>query len=386
MKVKAFSRVSSRTLDLITNLRGWRTDRKLLVIESDDWGAIRMPGLKAYESLLKYGFPVDCSPYDRLDCLETEDDLQALFNLIDAHRDASGRPAIFTFNTVMGNPDFEAIKRDGYSRFHHLHFFDSYEEYNGERLESVWRDAMENKLMRPQFHGREHINSVLWLKDLAAGNKETRLAFKHRFCGLNTQTGSPYQKHYRAAYWPDSLEHLNEISRIVVDGLDQFKHTFGYSSKTFIACNYVWPDALETLLAEYGVEMLQGQRGQICPDPEQNGKPHIRRHFTGQMNGLGQLYSVRNVLFEPHSDSTVDWVDKACKQISNAFLLRKPAVMTTHRVNYVSGMSTTNRDRNLGFLQQLLSRLKSRWPTIEFTTSDELARAMKSDSRNTYSH
>jgi len=27
----------------VANIPGWRTDRKIVVIESDDWGAIRMP-------------------------------------------------------------------------------------------------------------------------------------------------------------------------------------------------------------------------------------------------------------------------------------------------------------------------------------------------------
>ena len=30
------------------NLRGWKTNRKIVVIESDDWGSIRMASLKSY--------------------------------------------------------------------------------------------------------------------------------------------------------------------------------------------------------------------------------------------------------------------------------------------------------------------------------------------------
>ena len=62
--------VKSATLRLATNLRGWKTRRKLLVIESDDWGAIRMPGPEAWARLLKAGIRVDRSRYDSLDCLE----------------------------------------------------------------------------------------------------------------------------------------------------------------------------------------------------------------------------------------------------------------------------------------------------------------------------
>ena len=37
------------------NLRGWKTNRKIVVIESDDWGSIRMASLKSYTNLLKIG-------------------------------------------------------------------------------------------------------------------------------------------------------------------------------------------------------------------------------------------------------------------------------------------------------------------------------------------
>ena len=131
-----------------------------------------MPGPKTYEQLLKAGIPVDSSPYDRLDCLENRDDFQALMNVIDAHRDASGRPAIFTFNTVMGNPDFDAIEADQFRRFHHQHLFESYQQYYGEDMEPDWRAAMEAKLIQPQFHGREHLNVPLWMRDLQAGHQK----------------------------------------------------------------------------------------------------------------------------------------------------------------------------------------------------------------------
>ncbi|NTW32234.1 MAG: hypothetical protein HGB12_06370 [Bacteroidetes bacterium] len=34
-----------------SNIPGWRTDRKILVIESDDWGSIRMPSKETYSGL-----------------------------------------------------------------------------------------------------------------------------------------------------------------------------------------------------------------------------------------------------------------------------------------------------------------------------------------------
>jgi hypothetical protein len=376
--VPSLADIKSATLRLATNLRGWRTRRKLLVIESDDWGAIRMPNRRVWERLLAAGIRVDKSIYDSLDCLENYKDLEALMNVIDSHSDSGGRPATFTFNTVMGNPDFTAIHCDGFARFHHQHLFESYRHYHGEDLEPIWRKAIATNLIRPQLHAREHLNTPLWLRDLRAGHRETRLAFEENFYGLKTRTGSPLQKNYLAAYWPESWEQLREITEIARNGVKKFEDTFGYRPKSFIGCNYVWPEALEEELAQLGVKLLQTQRGRIQPDPQCNGATSIRRHYTGQMNQHGQHYSVRNVLFEPYLDKAADWADRALAEITQAFRLGRPAIICSHRINFVSGMDLANRDRSLRQLDRLLTAVRRRWPEVEFTTSDELSDKMTS--------
>lgn len=347
-----------------------------MVFESDDWGAIRMPSRSAWELLISKGIRVDESRYDSLDCLETGSDFSSLMNLLASHRDEAGRPAKFTLNCVMGNPDFEAIEAAEFQDFFHQHFFDSYRQYSKEDLEPAWRDGIREALIRPQFHAREHLNSSLWMRDLRAGQPQTRAAFDARFYGLKTLTGSTRQKNYLAAYWPESRDELQEITSNVSEGLDLFRQTFGFRSNTFIGCNYVWPDALEKHLSELGVRLLQTQRGRTQPDPEQDGKTMVRRHYTGQKNQYGQHYSVRNVLFEPYLDDSFDWAERALGQIRQAFRFNRPAVVCSHRINYVSGMSLRHRDRSLAQLDTLIRTLRIKWPGVEFLTSDELAELM----------
>ena len=375
----SLGQLKSATLGLITNLRGWKTPRKLLVIESDDWGAIRMPGPEAYQQLLKAGIPVDRSRYDSLDCLENRNDFQALMSVIDDHRDVSGRPATFTFNTVMGNPDFEAIERDDFECFHHQHLFESYRHYHDEDLEDDWHEAIDAGFIRPQFHAREHLNSPLWLSDLQAEHREARLAFRYHFYGLKTQTGSRRQKNYLAAHWPDSFQHLDAVRQIADDGLAQFRETFGYHSTTFTACNYIWPEELEPFMADHGVKLLQTQRGHVQPDPQRGGAISVRRHYTGQMNRHGQRYGVRNVLFEPYLDRNTDWAARALSEISQSFRLNRPAIICSHRINYVGGMDMGHRNRSLKYLDRLLAGVRQRWPEVEFVTSETLQQLMESE-------
>lgn len=371
----ALDQLKDTTLNLATNLRGWKTRRRLLVIESDDWGATRMPGRDAWKKLIDAGIRVDLCRYDSLDCLENRDDFQALMNVIDRHLDASGRPATFTFNTVMGNPDFDAIEREAFERFHHQHFFEAYQHYYGEDLESDWKRAMQAGLICPQFHGREHLNVPLWMRDLKAGQHETRLAFRHRFYGLTTKTSSVRQVNYLAAFWAESAADLQSAFQRLADGLLLFRRTFGYSSRTFIACNYILPEQAQAVLQDHGVLMLQGQRGQFVPRGEGSGG-RVERVFTGKYSAGGLLRTVRNVRFEPFEDDSANCVGSALKQIQQSFACRKPAIVSSHRVNYVSGMNLKHRDRSLRSLDSLLSQVRRRWPDVEFLSSDQLLEEM----------
>jgi hypothetical protein len=54
-------------------------------------------------------------------------------------------------------------------------------------------------------------------------------------------------------------------------------------------------------------------------------------------------------------------------QIGAAFF-EKPAVITSHRINFCGSLHTENRDRNLKLLHQLLSEITKRWSTWSLQT------------------
>ena len=57
------------------NARGWKTNHKYLIIESDDWGAIRMPSKSTYNLFIEKKIPVNNLHIDKYDSLESEEDL-----------------------------------------------------------------------------------------------------------------------------------------------------------------------------------------------------------------------------------------------------------------------------------------------------------------------
>jgi hypothetical protein len=132
------STIVNRALDSFANIRGWRTNRHLIVFESDDWGAIRMRDTATMKAMTKMGLRLPHSAYNRFDCLEFRRDLEALFNVLEDNRSNRYKPPIFTFNTVMGNPHFQRIKENNFTRFFHENLFQSYQRYHGEDLRAYW--------------------------------------------------------------------------------------------------------------------------------------------------------------------------------------------------------------------------------------------------------
>ena len=104
------------------NMFGWRTDRHLVVIESDDWGSIRMPSKTVYDEFLRHGVRVDRDPYCKYDSLATSSDLERLFEVLCSVKDKNGNPAIITANTLSANPVFEKIEASGYKEYYYEPF------------------------------------------------------------------------------------------------------------------------------------------------------------------------------------------------------------------------------------------------------------------------
>lgn len=89
------------------------------------------------------------------------------------------------------------------------------------------------------------------------------------------------------------------------------------------------------------------------------------------------MYTVRNVCFEPFANKTSDWVDIALNQIRDSFFWGKPAIISTHRINYVSNMSIDHRDNSLLRLQELIKNILPKWPSVEYRSTDELINYIK---------
>jgi hypothetical protein len=116
------------------NLRGWKTKRKIVVIESDDWGSIRMPSKEVVELFKTKNYPLEINKFTLFDGLERQVDLEELFKVLESHKDKNGNNPVVTACSVVANPDFEKIKKSNFKEYffeqlnetYKLYAFDSY--------------------------------------------------------------------------------------------------------------------------------------------------------------------------------------------------------------------------------------------------------------------
>ena len=355
----------------LTNSRGWSTNRKIVVFESDDWGSIRTPSLSVLTKLRKDGYAVESCNYMLNDALESESDLTNLFEVLSSRKDINGNSSKFTANTIVANPDFKKIQDSNFQEYFFEPFIETYKRYpsHSESFD-VFTEGIRENIFKPQLHGREHLNISRWMNDLKSNVPETHDTFKLEMFGLSAHISKIKRGSYQAAFDGGVKELTYNHNEILFDACQLFEKIFSHKSKSFISPNYIWNDAIEKCLSNFGVDYIQGSSTQKI-SKDYSEKLQVKRHYTGQKNNFHQTYLVRNCSFEPSLENRQHVAD-CLSQISNAFFWGKPAIISSHRVNYIGFLNPKNADKSLKILNELLLAIIKKWPTVEFMFSDEL--------------
>ncbi|RAR70248.1 polysaccharide (de)acetylase [Flavobacterium aciduliphilum] len=350
---------------------GFKTNRKIVVIESDDWGSIRMPSRDLYESLNKKGIVQDSNRYDNFDTLANKKDLEDLYDVIHSVKDQNGNPAKFTPIAVLANPDYKKIQADGFKKYHYELFTDRLRNDGEFEVLELWEKGVKEGFFKPQYHGREHLNVTKWMKALQEGHEKTIEAFHHGVYGITFDSSFTKEDNYLAAYDfydPSEIELLKEIT---IDGLNQFEKVFGFRATYFVPPNGPLSSELNQTFSDNGVKGIQTAR-LIYKEPIGYGTVKKRFRYFGKNTGYNQIYTLRNAVFEPDEPVNFDWKMKCISDLDIAFRYKKPAVVSSHRVNYIGRLVPQNRDKSLIELKALLQMILKKWPDVEFMTSDEL--------------
>lgn len=355
----------------LLNLPGWRTNRKIVVIESDDWGSIRMPSAEVYSYLKKAGLDVesgDSARYNRYDTLACTDDLSALYETLSGFRDSNNQPPVITAVSVVANPDFKKIKEANFEKYYFQPFTETLDIYAGrEGVFQLWKEGIEQRLFIPQFHGREHLNVPVWMRALQENDAQTRFAFDLGMWGYNNT--HPQGIMYQAAFSLSSNNEIEYHKKVMIEGTNLFEELLGYRATFFVPPNGQINNTLESIATENGIKYTANAKLQL--ESVGMGKFRKRFHYLGQNSKRGQTYLIRNCFFEP-SNKEKDWVNSCLNEIDLAFKWKKPAIIGAHRVNFVGGINVKNREDGIKNLHQLLTGILKKWPEVEFMTSHEL--------------
>ncbi len=353
------------------NSFGWKTKRRIIVFESDDWGGVRIPDLRAYNKLLESGIAVDRCNYSKFDGIEQSSDYYDLFHLLKNFKDKNGKHPIFTLNFNTANPDFCKIKEDDFQNYHYERFDKTYARHDARLLDAL-NEGIQSRLIHPQYHGREHLNIFMWMDMLRENNVDIKTAFDLNCFALGFLNSPSIKLPYLAAYAPyKNIETKNYIE-IILSGIELFNEVFGFEPKTFIPPVYMHSNELIEKLNGSSIIGLQGLATQR--DPINNS---LNFRFLKTNNIYNHVQLIRNCFFEPSTDAIRDWVKETISEIEIAFGHHKPAIICTHRLNYMGGLVPNNKEKNHQTLYTLLLTILRKWNNIEFLSSSELAEDIK---------
>jgi hypothetical protein len=357
----------------LSNIVGWRTNRKIIVIESDDWGSQRMPSIDAFARLEKHGLDLrscDAERYNTNDSLEGPDDLEALFEVLSGHCDKNNNNPIVTAVSVVANPDFEKIRQTDFQEYFYENILDSFARYNGDiKSFDLWLEGKSKKLFEPQLHGREHLNVNAWMSALKSGHRETMLAFKEGIWGFVPDKDNLNMTDYQAAFLFRSLSELEDQKKIVKEGVDLFSGLLGYKPDYFVPPNGPFHNSLNKELISNGIRFRSSAK--IQHEPIGDGESRRVLHWLGQKEKTGITYITRNCFFEPGIRNK-DWVGSCLNDMKIAFSWKKPVIISSHRVNYIGKLRPDNRKNGLTQLDFLLKSILKSWPDCEFMTTSQL--------------
>lgn len=340
------------------------THHKPVVIESDDWGACEYTAdpqmQKTYlEILKKYGRQDEAS----YTTLESTADLERLYSLLESHTDCRGRHPVFTSYTCMGNPDFDAIRANGFTEYVDIPIdkgFPSMWQRPG--VIEKYLEGEKRGVWRAEYHAMlHHTSPKLWLEKVRDGEFERALF--------------DLQNYYLLYHLPEyDGYNLREQHAMIAEGFNRFKRIFGrlpsccVTSDAYPETEILWSALGATSIALINCRVNSGETV-VYPT-----KPWNMQNIYGRLGDYNEkediTYLTRNAFME--WGCTEEQIIAAAKRSWEVY--HEPVIISSHRGNYCNfkpGAADAHYER----LDRVLTILESLG--AEYTTSAELGNAYR---------
>jgi hypothetical protein len=356
----------------ITAKMGYQTDKKQILLLSDDWGSVRIKSKEDQADLIKKGYKV-ASRFDQFDSLETNEDLELLFEVLTKYKDHNGNHPCITAVTNVANPDFKKIKESDFQEYHYETIASTYLRYpDSDRVLNLTHEGIHNKIFIPQSHGREHVQVNWWMEELQNKDSFASKFFDHEFFFLYN---SLLKNNYRgrdivAAFDVLTQDDLDSQIIIAKDSLIIFDNLFGFKSKIFTPPALFYNPQIEEIIKREGIDWIDV--GRLFKVPQTDGTEKWQFNYLGRKKKSGLKVLVRNAMFESNISQSESAVDRCLYDIEQAFKLRQPAIISNHRACFTGRIDDNNRRKGLFELDLLFSRIVKKWPDVEFISINEL--------------
>lgn len=353
----------------ILDINSLRISKKQLIILSDDWGSVRIRSKEYQEALIHKGYQIN-NRFDQYDSLETNEDLQLIFEVLTTYKDHKGNHPVITAVTNTGNPDFKKIKASGFQEYAYETIDKTYQRYeNSDKVLELIKKGISEKIFIPQSHGREHLQVNWWMSELRSKNSFSGKVFENEFFFTPTHllTTNRRNRDIAAAFdvWDESdLKIQHSIIEIC---LHDFTRLFGYRSQIFTPPAMFYNQNIEKVLLSSGISWLDV--GRFFKTPQVGGGEKMQLNYLGRKKKSGLKVLVRNAMFEPNISDKDNGVNRALYDIEQAFKAKQPALLSNHRAAFVGRIDPKNREKGLKALDELLAKVLHKWPDVEFVSA-----------------
>ncbi|MBU2568706.1 MAG: hypothetical protein KJ725_01490 [Gammaproteobacteria bacterium] len=313
-----------------------------ILIESDDWG----PGGDFHA-----------------------DRLEALLKALTEQKDSAGRNALLTADVVLAVPDTAALEKASGGEYPRK-ILDR--DFPG--IYRTMQKGIENDVFVPQLHGLEHLNGEAFVKLCRNNDPRTANAQADSHWWDWETLDSPLQGHYvDGSNLPTQPVDAKKARKIIETATETFQRLFGQPTLTTVAPCYLWNEDIEAEWSRHSIKAIQ-TAGYRCPKRAHDGRYIQDKQLirTGDINAFGQVYLVRNVMFEPVDGKNTP--DSAYQEALQAYRQALPVTISTHRYNFTR---TENEfEFSLAGLKILLNKLTQNLSGTRFLSSAELAEAL----------
>jgi hypothetical protein len=338
---------------------------RAVVFESDDWGACEQVRNKEDVEILK---PVldrlGAGPSQLDGTLETPNDLEQLYRVLENARGCDNRPAVFSAFMPMGNPDFAAIAKSVFQEYHDIGLNEGLPPgWERGDLIGKWREGVARGVFAPEFHaGLHHISPILWLELLRGEGAESQAA--RAIFELNGYAQSGHLPEYHRM---NAKAQYAWVSRAIA----RFENLFGFSPRAGVTS-----DALPMTEIIWSVNGLEIFCLKNCRINSGGNVAYFTKLWNSQdVNCPMGAYNRRNDLVYLNRNLHLDGlqlenVDEIKSVIAANWQRNEPTITNNHRINYVN-LQPEKAETGRRVLSELLSWICAQ-DGVRFLTTGEV--------------